>query len=72
MGGCSTPISALATVIYGAVHFKGNIFSLTGKEKAAVEKTFGLNEIDQAGTIAANELLHNGGQAIAAAIRNGK
>ena len=72
MGGCSTPISALATVKDGAVHFKGNIFSLTGKEKAAVEKIFGLNEIDQAGTIAANELLLNGGQAIAAAIRNGK
>jgi hydroxymethylbilane synthase len=72
MGGCSTPISALATVNDGSIHFTGNIFSINGKEKAVIEKTFGLHEINHAGTIAATELLQNGGQAIAAAIRNGK
>jgi len=33
MGGCSTPISALAEIKNDTVYFKGNIFSLDGKEK---------------------------------------
>ncbi|MES2646723.1 MAG: hydroxymethylbilane synthase [Bacteroidota bacterium] len=72
MGGCSTPISALATINDNSIQFKGNIFSTNGKEKAEVEKKFSLNEFENAGTVAANELLQNGGEAIAAAIRNAK
>lgn len=72
MGGCSTPISALATVQDDTIHFRGNIFSLNGNEKAEVEKTFAVSAHDSAGVIAATEVLENGGRTIAAAIRNEK
>jgi hydroxymethylbilane synthase len=72
MGGCSTPISALATIIDNTIRFRGNIFSVNGKEKAEIAKTFVLNDFENAGTIAADELLQNGGRAIAAAIRDAK
>lgn len=64
MGGCSTPISALARVSQGVVHFKGNIYSLDGREKAKVEKEVALDEATGLGVLAAKELLANGGQAI--------
>ncbi|AEW01951.1 hydroxymethylbilane synthase [Niastella koreensis] len=72
LGGCSTPISALANIVNGQVHFEGNILSLDGKEKATIEKTTAINNSNNLGTIAAKELLANGGQAIADQIRNGK
>lgn len=72
MGGCSTPISALATINKNAIHFKGNIYSLNGKKKAEVEKTFSFPEYEIAGNLAANDLLQNGGREIAAEIKNGK
>lgn len=72
LGGCSTPISALATIVNGQVHFEGNILSLNGKEKATIEKTTAINNSNNLGTTAAKELLVNGGQAIADQIRNGK
>jgi hydroxymethylbilane synthase len=71
MGGCSTPISALAEIKNNQVHFKGNIFSLDGKQKVEVEKIFSMNEKD-AGILAANEVLVNGGAPIVEVIRNGK
>jgi hydroxymethylbilane synthase len=70
LGGCSTPISALAEIKDNKIHFKGNIFSLDGKEKAEIEK---MVEIDQAmylGVDAANVVLQNGGKQIAEKIRN--
>jgi hydroxymethylbilane synthase len=72
LGGCSTPISALATIINDQVHFEGNILSLDGKEKATIEKTIAINNSNNLGSIAAKELLANGGQVIADQIRNGK
>ncbi len=72
LGGCSTPISALATVKNDHVHFKGNIFSLNGKEKAEIEKAVLIKDANDLGMIAATDLLQNGGQAIADAIRNEK
>lgn len=74
MGGCSTPISALAQVQNNILHFKGNIFSLDGKQKAETEKAvpFALNnpQLHTLGTDAAKEVLANGGKTIAEAIRN--
>lgn len=70
LGGCSTPISALAEVLRGMIVFKGNILSLDGQEKAVVEKTIAVSESDNLGAIAAQELLANGGQKIAETIRN--
>jgi hydroxymethylbilane synthase len=72
LGGCSTPISALATIYNSQVHFKGNILSLNGKEKATIEKSVAINNSNNLGVIAAKELLENGGQVIADQIRNGK
>lgn len=72
LGGCSTPISALAGVVNGQVHFEGNILSLDGKEKASIEKTVPINNSNNLGVIAAKELLENGGQVIADQIRNAK
>jgi len=64
MGGCSTPISALAQMKEDKILFKGNIVTPDGKEKVEVEKIFSLQEATQAGTIAATELLKYGGSNI--------
>jgi hydroxymethylbilane synthase len=72
LGGCSTPISALATVVNDQVHFEGNILSLDGKEKASIEKTIAINNSNNLGVIAAKELLQNGGQVIADKIQHAK
>jgi hydroxymethylbilane synthase len=72
LGGCSTPISALATVQGGQVHFEGNILSLNGKEKATIEKKVSLYDSTGLGTIAAKEILQNGGQAIADSIQHAR
>ena len=70
LGGCSTPISALAQVKDGNVIFKGNILSLDGKEKVEVKKTATIDEAAGLGKMAAEYLLANGGQKIADEIRN--
>jgi hydroxymethylbilane synthase len=72
LGGCSTPISALAVIVDDQVHFEGNILSLNGKEKASIEKTIAINNSDNLGVIAAKELLTNGGQVIADQIQHAK
>ena len=70
LGGCSTPISALAEIINGEVHFKGNIFSVDGKQRVDIEKKVPIGDSQDLGIIAAKELLNNGGKAIADAIQN--
>lgn len=72
LGGCSTPISALATIMNDQVHFEGNILSLNGKKKATIEKTIAINNSNNLGSAAAKELLENGGQEIADQIQHGK
>jgi hydroxymethylbilane synthase len=72
LGGCSTPISALAKVQNGQVHFEGNILSLDGKEKASVEKTVAITGSTGLGIAAAKELLENGGKAIADSIHHAR
>jgi hydroxymethylbilane synthase len=71
LGGCSTPISALAEIKNNELIFKGNILSINGKDKLAIEKRVSIKDIDDLGTKAAQELLINGGQKIADSIRNG-
>jgi hydroxymethylbilane synthase len=70
LGGCSTPISALAVIKKDSIHFRGNILSLDGSKKTAIEKTLAINDADNFGKIAAEELLTNGGKAIAEEIRH--
>jgi hydroxymethylbilane synthase len=72
MGGCSTPIAALAEIKNNKIVFKGNILSLNGKEKIEVDKMISINDADNLGKIAAEELLNNGGRKIAEGIRSAK
>ncbi len=69
MGGCATPISALAEVKGDEVIFKGNILSVDGKEKVEVEKKATKMDSLTLGKDAAAELLSNGGQKILEGIR---
>jgi hydroxymethylbilane synthase len=69
MGGCSTPISALAEVKDGSVYLRGNVVSPDGRSKAEVEKTIALADASNLGMTAAREILLNGGQAIVDRIR---
>jgi hydroxymethylbilane synthase len=70
MGGCSTPISALAVVEDGDVYFRGNIFSLDGKEHAGTASRSEIRYAATLGVDAAKEVLSDGGKQIAEAIRN--
>ena len=69
LGGCSTPISALAEVEEGDVYFIGELLSLDGRQKVAVEKILPLEKSDGLGRDAAEELLENGGRAIVEGIK---
>jgi hydroxymethylbilane synthase len=69
MGGCATPISALAEVKGDQVIFKGNILSVDGTEKVEVEKQATIKDSLTLGKDAAAELLSNGGQKILEGIR---
>jgi len=59
LGGCSTPISALAEVKNNKIIFKGNICSPNGKEKIEVEKEIIKEQSEQLGVDAANEIFKN-------------
>lgn len=72
LGGCSTPISALAKVIEGQIYFKGNILSVDGKEKVDIEKNIPLNNSEDTGFSVANELLQMGADKIVNAIQDAK
>lgn len=70
LGGCSTPISALAEVRGNELHFKGNILSLDGKMIAELNAQDFISNCADMGVIAANNLLKNGGKEITDSIRN--
>ena len=72
LGGCSTPISALAEVKDGAIYFRGNVVATDGSEKAEVEQIFSFEEAVNGGELAAKSLLEQGGRAIIDAINNAK
>ena len=70
LGGCSTPISALAEVKEEQVFFKGNIVSPDGKDKVEIGKTVELADAFNLGSTAAKEILMRGGEPIVQRIRN--
>ena len=70
LGGCSTPISALAEIKELQVHFKGNILSLDGRKKVEIEKIVDRKDSARLGDLAAEELLAKGGEEIAENIRH--
>ena len=73
LGGCSTPISALAQVKDDTIFFKGNICSTDGKDIIEIEKESSKQNSGQLGVDAANEILKDSkAQKIIHAIRNEK
>jgi hydroxymethylbilane synthase len=70
LGGCSTPISALAEVNGDNLVFKGNIFTVDGSKRVDIEKSVTISEAPMLGEIAALEILANGGQEIADSIHH--
>lgn len=64
LGGCSTPISALAVIQKGIAVFTGNILSPDGVQKAQTEKKVLVADAFNMGKEAAFELLRNGGSQI--------
>ena len=69
LGGCSTPISALAIIQSGVVIFTGNILSLDGSEKVQTEKKVPVADAKNIGRDAALNLLQDGGSQIAEKIK---
>jgi hydroxymethylbilane synthase len=69
LGGCSTPISALAEVEDGDVYFSGQLLSPDGVQNVTIEKILPVEIATEIGKTAADELLERGGQAIADSIR---
>ena len=71
LGGCSTPISALAEIKDDKVLFRGNILSPDGKEKADIEIIFDLDStMNDHGIQAARQLLKSGGDKIVEGIKH--
>jgi hydroxymethylbilane synthase len=69
MGGCSTPISALATLENGVMRFEGNILSPDGKQKFEVKMQFERNAFEYAGKQAAAHIMEQGAEDVLALIR---
>jgi len=69
LGGCSTPISALAEIENEELYFRGSILSLDGSRKVEIEKILPVEKAVSIGRTAAEELLERGGKAIADSIR---
>jgi hydroxymethylbilane synthase len=69
LGGCSTPVSAIATVNNNRVYFKGNMFSPDGKKKVEIEKEVPVIESESFGLICARQILNEGGREISELIK---
>jgi hydroxymethylbilane synthase len=69
LGGCSTPISALAEIEDGDVYFSGQLMSPDGRRNMTIEKILPAEVAAGIGKTAAEELLQQGGQEMADSIR---
>ena len=70
MGGCSTPISALAEIKNNEALFKANVLSTDGKEKIEINKVAAVTEAAELGIIAGIEIIQQGADKIIEQIRN--
>lgn len=64
MGGCSTPIGALAEIEGEELFFRGNLLNESGNKMHTIEKRISMELAASLGTAAAHELLSNGGTEI--------
>lgn len=72
MGGCATPISALAQWEDSKFVFQGNILSPDGRQKAEIVMPFTESDAARAGELAAQLLLNNGGKEIVELLNDGQ
>jgi hydroxymethylbilane synthase len=70
MGGCSTPVGALAEIENEEIYFQGNLTSTDGKKQVTVVKRVSVELAASLGTSAAHELLANGAQELLQEIKN--
>ena len=70
MGGCSTPVSAYASIENDTILFKGGICSLDGEENIEVDTSIHISDAEGLGFALAQEVLTSGGQEIVDSIRN--
>jgi hydroxymethylbilane synthase len=70
MGGCTTPISAYATVSDETLHFSGELCSLDGQQLFTITEQAPLQDAGHIGKIAAERILAQGGDKIVAQIRD--
>ncbi|HTM92623.1 MAG TPA: hydroxymethylbilane synthase, partial [Flavisolibacter sp.] len=70
MGGCSTPISALAEIIGDKINFKGNIVSPDGSLISETEISLSKTGATDLGFKAAKEVMNKGGKHILDLFRN--
>jgi len=64
MGGCSTPIGAIAEIENDEVYFRGNLLTRDGRRKFEIEKILPVEMAEYMGQSAAEDLLNQGGQEI--------
>ena len=69
MGGCTTPISALAEIKADEIYFTGNVLSLDGKQKLEIIRNVNVSAAKYFGIELANELKQQGAAEIIAAIK---
>ncbi len=70
LGGCSTPISALAELQHDNIIFNGNIVSPDGKEKIETSCTLPVQDAAVAGINAAHDILEKGAGEITSRIQH--
>jgi hydroxymethylbilane synthase len=61
LGGCSTPIGALAEQDGDEIYFKGSLLDKTGEKMLFIEKRISIELAAPLGSAAAHEILRNGG-----------
>jgi hydroxymethylbilane synthase len=64
LGGCSTPIGALAEIAGEDIFFRGNLLDPSGNKMFSIEKRVSMELASSLGSSAARELLNNGGREI--------
>lgn len=69
LGGCTTPISALATIKEGQVTLIGNLHSKDGHQMISVEKSSAIAEAGSLGKEAGAEVISRGGDKIIESIK---
>ncbi|MEO7446116.1 MAG: hydroxymethylbilane synthase [Ferruginibacter sp.] len=68
LGGCATPIGAIAVADGKDIYFRGNIVSPDGKQKIDIERYIPAKETERAGASLAADLLKNGANEIIAGL----